>query len=169
LADVSVFACSKNLVVYGATGSGKTTVLQTLISLTDHNDRIISVEKDSNELFLPHINKISLFCADQTNDAKRTAYLILEAILRLTPEVIVYGELRGEEAFSFFDAVTSGHKGLTTGHAQNYQAAINRFISMAQRGAPAGTTSTDVRNLVLGAYNILIQVCRQTCTVDNKL
>lgn len=163
------FACSKNLAVYGSTGSGKTTMLQTLISLTNHNERIISVEKDSNELFLPHTNKISLFCTDQTNDAKRTPNLVLEAILRLTPEVIVYGELRGEEAFSFFDAVTSGHKGLTTGHAQNHRAAINRFISMAQRGAPTGTTSTDVRDLVLGACNILVQVCRQTFTINNKL
>jgi Flp pilus assembly CpaF family ATPase len=166
---MSQFACSKNLAVYGATGSGKTTMLQTLVSLTNHNDRIISVEKDSNELFLPHTNKISLFCTDQTNDAKRTTNLMLEAILRLTPEVIVYGELRGEEAFSFFDAVTSGHKGLTTGHAQNHRAAINRFISMAQRGAPSGTTSVDIRSLVLGACNILIQVCRQTFTIDNVL
>jgi Flp pilus assembly CpaF family ATPase len=166
---MSQFACSKNLAIYGATGSGKTTMLQTLISLTDHNERIISVEKDSNELFLPHANKLSLFCTSQDNDAKRTPKFILEAILRLTPEVIVYGELRGEEAFSFFDAVTSGHKGLTTAHAKNHRAAINRFISMAQRGAPIGTTSTDVRNLVLEACNILVQVCRQTFTIDNKV
>ena len=163
---MSQFACDKNIAIYGSTGSGKTTMLQTLISLTNHNERIVSVEKDSNELFLPHINKISLFCTDQNNDAKRTPNLILEAILRLTPEIIVYGELRGEESFSFFDAVTSGHKGLTTGHAQNARAAINRFINMAQRGAPAGI---DVRELVLGACNILVQVCRQTFMINNKL
>lgn len=163
---LSQFTCNKNIAIYGSTGSGKTTMLQTLVNLTNHNERIISVEKDSNEFFLPHTNKLSLFCTDQSHDAKRTPNLILETILRLTPEIIVYGELRGEEAFSFFDAVTSGHKGLTTGHAQNARSAINRFINMAQRGAPA---NTNVRELVLGACNILVQVCRQTFLVDNKI
>jgi Flp pilus assembly CpaF family ATPase len=163
------FTFEKNVEVYGPTSSGKTSALQTLLSLTDHNLRTISVEKDANELFLPHVNKVSLFCTDVNKDPKRTPNLILEAILRLTPEVIINGELRGAEAFSYFDAVSSGHRGMTTVHAKTPRSCVSRTVGMAQRGAPEGTPGSDVRDFVLAATNTLVQVRRQTFLLDGKV
>lgn len=163
------FAFEKNVAVYGSTSTGKTSALQTLISLTNRNLRTFSVEKDANELFLPHVNKVSLFCTDETKDPKRTANLILEAILRLTPDVILFGELKGGEAFTYFDAVTSGHRGMTTGHGKTPKSIISRFSGMAHRGAPEGTTRAEARELVLEATNILVQIKRQSFNLGGKI
>jgi Flp pilus assembly CpaF family ATPase len=158
----------KNVVVYGPTKSGKTTMLQTLIQLTDLSLRIVAIEMDAHELFLPHVNKVSLFCTNPKRDPMRSPDLALDVSLRLSPEIIAFGELRGPEAYSFFQAVTSGHRGMTTVHAKSYREVVSRSIGMAQRGAPAGTEGSTIRELVLDAANILVQVKRVSYKVGGK-
>lgn len=155
--------------VYGPTKSGKTTMLQTLIQLTDLGLRIVAIEKDAHELFLPHVNRVSLFCTDEKRDPKRSPDLALEVTLRLSPEIIVYGELRGPEAYSFVQAVTSGHRGMTTIHASSYRKAISRLMGMSQRGAPQNTEGSSTREEVLDAANILVQVKQVAYRVHGKI
>lgn len=160
------FAFEQNIVVFGPTSSGKTSALQTFLNFTNPNKRCVSVQKDANELFLHHINQLSLFCTD--NDPMRSPDRILQGILRFTPEILPYGELRGGEAFSFLNAASSGHPGMTTIHAKSALAALQRLTYMAGSGAPAGTSGDDIRKLVYGSANILVHVRREIYPVPGS-
>jgi Flp pilus assembly CpaF family ATPase len=159
----------RNIFCYGPTYSGKTTMLQTLIFQTDHNDRILAIEKNAHELFLPHLNRVSLFTTDERTDPKRTPELINEAVLRFTPEIIAYGELRGPEAYSAIQASISGHRLLTTVHASSPPKLVGRLMGMSQSGAPSGSSANTIARDVHNSANLLVQVRRIPYKVDGKI
>ena len=109
----------KNIVVSGATGSGKTTFMKTLISKIDKSERIITIE-DARELFIDHPNRVHLVYPKSKSESSVTAKSCLEATLRMKPDRIILAEVRGDEAFYFIRACGNGHSGsITSCHADS--------------------------------------------------
>jgi type IV secretion system protein VirB11 len=148
----------KNIVVSGGTGSGKTTVLNSLISHIPLNERIITIE-DSRELTLPHLNVTNLKSVE-SGELCVTTEQLLKISLRLMPSRIIQGELRGNEAWTWLNSVQSGHDGsLTTIHASSPDVCINRMAMMI---ANAGVTWTQERisEYIRGVIDYIVQVKR---------
>src|SRR5919197_5301649 len=121
-----------NIIICGGTGAGKTTLLNVLSSFIPENERIVTIE-DSAELQLqqPHIARLE--CRPPNVEGKgavRTRELVINA-LRMRPDRIVVGEVRGEEALDMLQAMNTGHDGsITTVHANNPRDAIARLETM---------------------------------------
>ena len=143
----------KNILVSGATGSGKTTFMKTLISLIDPNERIITIE-DARELFIDHKNKVHLVYPKNKKDEneKVTAKSCLEATLRMKPDRIILAEVRGDEAFYFIRACSNGHSGsMTSCHADSALMAYEQLALMV-------SASKDVAGLSYGVIKHLIMM-----------
>jgi flagellar protein FlaI len=116
------------LVVAGGTASGKTTSLNALSMFIEPGLKVISVE-DTPELNLPHENWIQSVTRGVGTATEITMFDLLKASLRQRPDVIIVGEVRGEEAFTMMQSIATGHGGLGTIHADSVEAVINRFTS----------------------------------------
>jgi type IV secretion system protein VirB11 len=122
----------RTIVVSGGTSSGKTTLLNALIKEIGPNERLIVIE-DAPEVRLHHANALGLIAvrSDQ-GEAQVDADDLLRAALRMRPDRILLGELRGEEAFAFLRAINSGHPGsITTVHADSPEGAIDQIALLA--------------------------------------
>lgn len=121
-----------SMIISGGTSSGKTTFLNSLLNEIDHRERLISIE-DTRELAPPHKNYCSLIVSKGgQSQANVTAQDLLEASLRLRPDRILLGELRGSEAYPFLRAVNTGHPGsITTVHADTPDGALDNIAMMA--------------------------------------
>lgn len=122
-----------NLLVAGGTGSGKTSLLNCLASLVGTSERIVTIE-DARELALqnPHVLSLLSRPADESGRGRVTIAELFRATLRLRPDRIVIGELRGAEALDLIQAMTSGHGGcLSTLHASSPFDALRRIETMA--------------------------------------
>jgi type IV secretion system protein VirB11 len=118
-----------NIMVSGGTSTGKTTFAQDLLEMVDPGERIVTIE-DSYELLPRQPNSIMLK-ADRKEKSARAASKLLEATLRLRPNKIILGELRGDECKTFLDAINTGHSGsFTTIHADTAKKAIVRLALM---------------------------------------
>lgn len=118
----------KNIIISGGTASGKTTFFNAMLSLIPKDERLISIE-DSREINFPLKNKLHLV-APETSSSVGFADL-LKACLRLRPNRIMAAEIRGAEAFSFLQAINSGHAGsITTMHANSATSAFDRLYLM---------------------------------------
>ncbi|MCF6244350.1 MAG: P-type DNA transfer ATPase VirB11 [Sulfurovum sp.] len=122
----------KTIVVAGATGSGKTTFMKTLIDYIPHNERIISIEDVEELVFTEHQNYVQLF---YPSEAKVTDFLnastCLKSCLRMKPDRIILAELRGGETFDFINIINSGHSGsITSCHAGSVEETFNRLELM---------------------------------------
>ena len=128
----------RNIIVSGGTSTGKTTFLNALLAEIPLSERLVLIE-DTEELKVPHRNLVGLIAArGSLSESGVTAEDLLVAALRLRPDRIILGELRGAEAFTFLRAVNTGHPGsLTTIHADTPDLALERLAGMALR---AGTT-----------------------------
>lgn len=147
----------KNILVSGATGSGKTTFMKTLISLIDHNERIITIE-DARELFITQPNKVHLIYPKGVSTSSVTAKSSLEATLRMKPDRIILAEVRGDEAFYFIRACGNGHTGsITSCHADSALMAYEQLALMIN-ASPEGTSlSYDViKRLIFMTIDISI-------------
>ena len=125
----------KTIVIAGGTSSGKTTLLNAMIKEIDPAERLIVIE-DAPEVKLPHANAIGLLATrgDQ-GEARVDADDLLAAALRMRPDRILLGELRGKEAFAFLRAVNTGHPGsITTVHADSPEGAIDQIALLALMG-----------------------------------
>ena len=125
----------KTIVIAGGTSSGKTTLLNAVIKEIDPAERLIVIE-DAPEVKLPHANAIGLLATrgDQ-GEARVDADDLLAAALRMRPDRILLGELRGKEAFAFLRAVNTGHPGsITTVHADSPEGAIDQIALLALMG-----------------------------------
>ena len=122
----------KTIVISGGTGSGKTTLLNALVKEIDRSERLVVIE-DAPEVRLDHPNSVGLVAVrGDLGEAQVDADTLLAAALRLRPDRILLGELRGREAFAFLRAVNSGHPGsLTTVHADSPTGALDQIALLA--------------------------------------
>ena len=130
----------KNILISAGTDTGKTTFLNAALKAIDLRERIITIE-DTREVRLKQPNALHLLASrGAQGQAKVTPQDLLEACLRLRPNRIIMGELRGVEAFTYLEAINSGHPGsLTTVHADSPEFALERMALMIMR---AGTPMT---------------------------
>src|SRR3954466_10510416 len=150
-----------NIVVSGGTGAGKTTLLNVLSGFISENERIVTVE-DSAELQLQqeHVARLATRPANvEGKGAVRQRQLVTNA-LRMRPDRIVVGEVRGDEALDMLQAMNTGHDGsLTTVHANTPRDALYRLdtmVAMANLNLPERA----IRQQVASAINVIIQVSR---------
>lgn len=122
----------KTIVISGGTGSGKTTLLNALVKEIDESERLVVIE-DAPEIRLDHPNSVGLIAVrGDMGEARVDADALLTAALRLRPDRILLGELRGSEAFAFLRAVNSGHPGsITTIHADSPAGALEQIGLLA--------------------------------------
>ncbi len=121
-----------NILIAGGTSSGKTTVARTLIEMMDQHERLITIE-DAPELFPLHRNQVALI-ADRKDRSSRMPSKLLESCLRMRPDRIILGEIRGTEAYDFLEAINTGHPGaVTTIHADSPALAFDRLALMVMR------------------------------------
>jgi type IV secretion system protein VirB11 len=122
----------KTIVLSGGTSSGKTTLLNALVKEIDLSERLVVIE-DAPEIRLDHENAIGLIAVrGEAGEARVTAEDLLQASLRMRPDRILLGELRGAEAFAFLRAVNTGHPGsITTVHADSAEGAFDQITMLA--------------------------------------
>src|SRR5664279_905822 len=150
----------KTLLISGGTGTGKTTLLRILTDFIPNQERIIVIE-DTPEL---HIRKPNIVAAgSQTNTFKKQVSFddLLKDALRLRPDRIILGEVRGIEARTLLDSFNTGHAGsLATIHANSAYKALIRFANLVMRSHPQATFS-DVEAEIGEAVDFVIHIERQ--------
>jgi pilus assembly protein CpaF len=156
-------ACRMNVIISGGTGAGKTTLLNVLSSFIGDKERIVTIE-DAAELMLRQRHVVRLETRPANIEGKgaiRQRQLVVNA-LRMRPDRIVVGEVRGEEAVDMLQAMNTGHDGsLTTIHANAPRDALYRLdtmVAMANLNLP----DKAIRHQVASAINIVVQVSRQS-------
>src|SRR6204780_4877168 len=150
-----------NVVVSGGTGSGKTTLLNCLTNYIDVDERIITCE-DAAELQLqqPHVVRLETRPPNLEGVGQITMRDLVRNCLRMRPERIIVGEVRGPEAFDLLQAMNTGHDGsMGTVHANNPREAISRVENMIAMGGFTLPTKT-VREQIAGAVNVIVQAQR---------
>ncbi len=150
-----------NIVVCGGTGSGKTTILNILSSFIGHSERVITIE-DAAELRLKQGHVISLETRNTNYDAKGEVTIrdLVRNSLRMRPDRIIVGEVRGSEAFDMLQAMNTGHEGsLTTLHANGPVDAMNRLETMVLMGDMAIPVPA-IRDYIGNALDIVVNVER---------
>lgn len=147
----------KNIVISGATGSGKTTFMKTMLGLIPDSERIITIE-DAREIFISHPNKVHLLYPKGLSESSVTAKSCLEATLRMKPDRIILAEIRGDEAFYFIRACGNGHSGsITSCHADSAQMAYEQIALMINAAPEGQGLSYDViRRLIYMTIDISI-------------
>ena len=147
-----------NIVISGGTSSGKTELARRLLWMVEEWHRLVLIE-DSAELLPAHENVVSLI-AERTEASARSADKLLEMTLRLRPDRIILGELRGVEAMTFLEAINTGHEGsFTTLHATTARKAVNRLAFLVMRaGMPL--TLTEIRDYVRESIDVIVQTGR---------
>lgn len=150
----------RNIVVSGGTGTGKTTFLNALLKEIPDSDRLIVIE-DAPELKLAHANALGLVAvAGELGEARVGMDELLKASLRLRPDRLMVGEIRGAEAFTFLRALNTGHPGsLTTVHADSPEGAIEQIAFMTLL-AGSTLTRSDIVDYARSVIDIVIQLSR---------
>ena len=150
-----------NVIVSGGTGSGKTTLLNCLSATIDMDERIITCE-DSAELQLqqPHVVRLETRPPNLEGEGAITMRDLVKNCLRMRPERIIVGEVRGPEAFDLLQAMNTGHDGsMGTLHANSPREAISRMESMIMMGGYSLPTKT-IREMITGSVDIIVQAAR---------
>jgi type IV secretion system protein VirB11 len=151
----------KNMIISGGTSTGKTTFMNAALGEIPSAERIITVE-DAREVQIDHIpNRVHLMVSKGGQGrAKVTTQELIEACLRLRPDRIIVGELRGAEAFSYLRAVNTGHPGsIATVHADTPLLAIEQLILMIMQ-ADLGITRDQIKAYVESVIQVIIQLKR---------
>ena len=151
-----------NIVISGGTGSGKTTMLNALSQLIDPGERVVTVE-DAAELRLqqPHVVRLETRPPSLEGKGEVTQRDLMRNALRMRPDRIIIGEVRGAEAFDMLQAMNTGHDGsMSTIHANNTRDALTRIENMVQMGN-MGLPSGAIRTQIVSAVDLIIQVSRQ--------
>jgi type IV secretion system protein VirB11 len=150
----------KNILVSGATGSGKTTWTKALIREIPDEERLITIE-DAQELVLDrHANHVRLFYSkDGQGLARVTPRQLLESCLRMKPDRILLAELRAEEAFDYLRNVNSGHPGsITSVHAASAELAFEQLVLLVKQSAAGRELARgDIKNLLYLLVDVIIQ------------
>ena len=151
----------KNIVVSGGTSTGKTTFLNALVKEIPPAERLVVIE-DTPEVRLEHANSVGLIAVrGELGEARVRVEDLLQASLRLRPDRIILGELRGAEAYSFLRAVNSGHPGsITTVHADSPRAAVDQIALMVLQGG-ANLSRSEIVDYVQGVVDVAVQLSRK--------
>lgn len=149
-----------NILVSGGTSTGKTTFLNALIREIPFEERLILIE-DTPELHLRHPNAVGLIASRSAlGEAAVSAEDLLNASLRMRPDRIILGELRGTEAFTFLRAVNTGHPGsMTTVHADSPDRAIEQIALLVLQGGTR-LSREDVLHHVRATIDVFVQLSR---------
>ena len=154
-------AARLNIVISGGTGAGKTTLLNVLSGYISSKERIVTIE-DSAELQLKQRHVVRLECRPANVDGKgavQARQLVINS-LRMRPNRIVVGEVRGEEALDMLQAMNTGHDGsLTTVHANNPRDALSRVETMAMM-ANLNLPEKAIRKQIASAVSLVVQTAR---------
>jgi type IV secretion system protein VirB11 len=153
--------CKKNIIISGGTSTGKTTFTNAALLEIPEEERLITVE-DAREVQLPrHKNRVHLLASKGGQGrAHVTTQDLIEACLRLRPDRIIVGELRGAEAFSFLRAINTGHPGsIATLHADTPTMALEQLKLMVMQ-AGLGMPPHEIRNYILSVVDIVVQLKR---------
>lgn len=150
----------KNILVSGATGSGKTTWTKALIREIPVDERLVTIE-DAQELVLDrHANHVRLFYSkDGQGLARVTPKQLLESCLRMKPDRILLAELRAEEAFDYLRNVSSGHPGsITSIHAASAELAFEQLVLLVKQSAAGRELPrSDIKSLLYLLVDVVIQ------------
>ncbi len=158
---MAIGRCRVNVLVSGGTGSGKTTMLNCLTRYIEPGERIITCE-DACELQLqqPHVVRLETRPPNLEGVGEVTMRDLVKNCLRMRPERIIVGEVRGPEAFDLLQAMNTGHDGsMGTVHANNPREALSRMENMIAMGG-LNLPQQAVREQIAGAVNVIIQVQR---------
>ena len=151
-----------NIFISGGTGSGKTTFLNALSSYIPHDERVITIE-DSAELQIEGIDNLVRMETRNANTAGSGAVTIRDLIkssLRMRPERIIVGEVRGGEALDMLQAMNTGHDGsLSTGHANSTRDMLSRLETLVLQGSE-GLPLAAIRQQIASAVDIIIHLSR---------
>ena len=150
-----------NTLVSGGTGSGKTTLLNCLTRYIDDDERIITCE-DAAELQLqqPHVVRLETRPANLEGEGQINMRDLVRNCLRMRPERIIVGEVRGPEAFDLLQAMNTGHDGsMGTLHANNPREALSRLESMITMGG-FSLPSRTIREMICASVDVVVQAAR---------
>jgi pilus assembly protein CpaF len=156
-----IVKCRLNVLLSGGTGAGKTTLLNVLSGFIPHEERVVTIE-DSAELQLrqPHVVRLETRPANIEGSGAVTQRMLVVNALRMRPDRIIIGEVRGAEAIDMLQAMNTGHEGsLTTLHANTPRDALNRLetmICMANIDLPEKA----MRQQISSAIHVVIQIAR---------
>jgi pilus assembly protein CpaF len=153
--------CRVNSIVSGGTGSGKTTLLNCLTQFIDNTERIITCE-DAAELQLqqPHVVRLETRPPNLEGEGQVSMRDLVRNCLRMRPERIIVGEVRGPEAFDLLQAMNTGHDGsMGTLHANNPREGLSRLESMITMGG-FSLPSRTIREMICASVDVVIQVAR---------
>ncbi|AYD00625.1 P-type DNA transfer ATPase VirB11 [Neorhizobium sp. NCHU2750] len=152
-----------SVLISGGTSSGKTTLLNACLQAVDKHERIVTIE-DTRELYPPQENTVHLLASKGDQSAASvTIQSLLEASLRMRPDRLFVGEIRGGEAFSFLRAINTGHPGsISTVHADTPLGAYEQVIMMVmQSGLASGFSKADLLSYIQTVIPIVIQLRRE--------
>ncbi len=150
----------KNILIAGGTSSGKTTFLNALLKDIGPHERVITIE-DTPEVSLDRPNAIGLVAVrGETGEANVTTEELLQAALRMRPDRLLLGEMRGAEAFSFLRAVNTGHPGsISTIHADSADGAIEQLALLALQ-ARVNLGRSEIIDYARSVIDIVVQLYR---------
>ena len=150
-----------NIIISGGTGSGKTTLLNCMTNYVDKDERVITCE-DSAELQLqqPHVVRLETRPPNLEGEGQITMTDLVKNCLRMRPERIIVGEVRGPEVFDLLQAMNTGHDGsMGTLHANSPRECLSRMESMIAMGGFTLPQKT-VREIITGSVDVIIQARR---------
>ena len=150
----------KNIVVSGATGSGKTTFMKSLVNHIPHDERLVTIE-DARELFIDQPNVVHLLYSKGGQSASNvTAKSCMEACLRMKPDRIILAELRGDESFYFIRNCASGHPGsITSCHSGSTEQTWDQLALMVKASNEgAGLEFNTIKRLLMMTIDIVVHI-----------
>jgi pilus assembly protein CpaF len=154
--------CRLNIVISGGTGAGKTTLLNAVSEHIDHQERVVTIE-DAAELRLqqPHVVRLETRPMRLSHQEEEVSMRdLMKNALRMRPDRIIVGEVRGAEAFDMMQAMNTGHEGsLTTIHANHPRDALARLENMIAM-ANLNLAPLSIRTQIASAINLFIQISR---------
>lgn len=150
----------KNIIVSGGTSSGKTTFLNSCITHIPQDERLITLE-DTYEIKIPHQNIVRLKAVKTLGEqsSKLSMQDLVQASLRLRPDRLIMGEIRGREVFDFVSACSTGHSGsLATVHANSPKVAFMRMAQLYKLNQVAGMSEEDIFKVLHELIDVIVQV-----------
>lgn len=159
---LKAIANKKNIIISGGTSSGKTTFLNACLHTIDESERIITLE-DAREIDISHPNQVNLIASKGEQGTSQVSMQdLVQCCLRLRPDRIICGEIRGKEILDFLSACSTGHEGsITSIHANNPRVAFMRMTQMYKLNNVPSMTDDDIMRELNEVIDIILQVKKE--------